>query len=150
MRSLNNHEIRPGWRLSVTRSVDNQKLCLKTIPPISPEVKEDQVVEELRKILDGVISLRFLSKFWLEVKFDSHRQAALARRKVVPGNLSIFQRNKIKEVDWADPDIELSPRERSKMILVKGFSEPCPEQRIFRMFSRLSGGLVRLGTFSRL
>ena len=119
-------------------SVDNQKLCLKTFPPISPNVNEDQVVEELRKILDGVTSLRFLNKFWMEVKFDSHRQAALARRKVVPGTLSIFQRNKIKEVEWADPDIELAPRE-NKTILAKGFSGPSPQLRIFRMLNTLSG-----------
>ena len=140
VRSLNNYQIRPGWRLAVTRSVDNQKLCLKTIPPISPDTKEQEVVEELHKILDGVLSVRFLNRVWLEVKFESHRQAALARRKVVPGTLSIFQRVNIREVDWADPDIETQPRERNRTVLVKGFSEPSPEQRILKMFNTLSGG----------
>ena len=40
------------------------------------------------------------------VEYDSHRNAALARRMLVPGNVFLFDMP-IQRVDWAEPDIEV-------------------------------------------
>jgi hypothetical protein len=39
------------------------------------------------------------------VEYKTHRAAALARRKLVPGKVFLFDME-IKKVDWAEPEIE--------------------------------------------
>ena len=95
---LNNYPIRPGTQLAVTKSVDNRRLCIKTFPSLSLEITMGEIREELRGILEGVEGVRFISTGWLEVEFQSHRLAALARRQLQPGNLTIFRTVVIREV----------------------------------------------------
>ena len=97
-KQLNNHQIRPGTFLAVTKSVDNRSLCIKTVPSLSPEITAGEIREELRGILEGVEGVRFISSRWLEVEFQSHRLAALARRQLLPGNITIFRTVVIREV----------------------------------------------------
>ena len=97
-KKLNNYQIRPGTFLAVTKSVDNRRLCLKTLPSLSLEITAGEVREELRGLLEGVEGVRFLSTKWLEVEFQSHRLAALARRQLLPGNLTIFRNVNIRQV----------------------------------------------------
>ena len=98
IKQLNNYAIRPGTLLAVTKSVDNRRLCMKTIPSLSLEITAGEVREELRGILEGVEGVRFISTRWLEVEFQSHRLAALARRQLLHGNLTIFRTVVIREV----------------------------------------------------
>ena len=97
-KKLNNYQIRPGTFLAVTKSVDNRRLCLKTLPSLSLEITAGEVREELRGLLEGVEGVRFLSTKWLEVEFQSHRMAALARRQLLPGNLTVFRTVAIRQV----------------------------------------------------
>ena len=78
--------------------MDNRRLCVKTIPSLSLEITAEEVREELRGLLEGVEGVRFLSTKWLEVEFQSHRMAALARRQLLPGNLTFFRTVAIRQV----------------------------------------------------
>ena len=98
VKQLNNYPIRPGNQLAVTKSVDNRRLCIKTLPSISLEITAGEVRKELRGILEGVEGVRFISTRWLEVEFQSHRLAALARRQLLPGTITIFRTVVIREV----------------------------------------------------
>ena len=98
IRQLNNYPIRPGTQLAVIQSVDNRRLGIKTNPSISLEITAGNVREELRGILEGVEGVRFISTRWLEVEFQSHRLAALAKRHLLPGNLHIFRDVVIRQV----------------------------------------------------
>ena len=98
IRKLHNYEIRPGYYLAVTRSVDNRKLVIKPFPALDGKVTEEEVRVELDKILEGVVRVRFISSRWLELEFVSHRMAAVARRSLVPGNLTMFQNIGITQV----------------------------------------------------
>ena len=40
IKSLHNYQIRPGYPLAVTESVDNRRLCIKTQPPLDHDVTE--------------------------------------------------------------------------------------------------------------
>ena len=102
IRKLHNYEIRPGYYLAVTRSVDNRKLVIKPSPAIEGNVTEEEVRVELEKILEGVVRVRFISSRWLELEFVSHRMAAVARRILVPGNLTMFQNIGITQVRARD------------------------------------------------
>ena len=98
IKQLNNYPIRPGTLLAVSKSVDNRMLCIKTVPSLSLEITAEDAREELRGILEGVEGVRFISTRWLEVEFQSHRLAAVARRQLLPGNLYIFRTVAIREV----------------------------------------------------
>ena len=80
------------------QSVDNRRLCIKTIPSLSPEITAGDAREELRGMLEGVDGVRYISTGWLELEFQSHRLAALARRQLLPGNLQMFGTVVITEV----------------------------------------------------
>ena len=98
IKQLNNYPIRPGTKLAVSKSVDNRRLCIKTVPSLSLEITAGDTREELRGILEGVEGVRFISTKWLEGEFQSHRLAALARRQLLPGNLQMFRTVTIREV----------------------------------------------------
>ena len=78
--------------------MDNRRLCIKTVPSLSLEITAGDAREELRGILEGVEGVRTISTRWLEVEFQSHRLAALARRQLLPGNLQMFGTVVITEV----------------------------------------------------
>ena len=98
VRRLHDYEVRPGYFLAVTKSVDNRKLVIKPNPALAPNVREEDVREELRQQLEGIVGVRFISSRWMEVEFESHKRAALARRIIVPGSLTIFQGTLITQV----------------------------------------------------
>ena len=123
--------------------MDNKKLCIRSVPPIASAYTAEKVLEELRKDLDGATAVRLLKKGWIQVEFTSHRNAALARRKLVRGDVVLFQsRNIIREVDWAAPDMEdyLNNLQRKKTISVRNLPGNITKQRISRAFNFLSGG----------
>ena len=84
----------------MTKSVDNRGLVMKPKPSLGPDVTEEAAREELKKILEGVVSVRFISTQWMEVHFMSHKLAAVARRTLVPGNVTIFQNISVSQVRY--------------------------------------------------
>ena len=98
IKKLNNYEIRPGSFLAVTKSVDNRKLVMKPFPALAPNVTEMATRDELKKTLEGVVGVRFISTRWIEVEFMSHKEAALSRRMIIPGTMTIFQNISLRQV----------------------------------------------------
>eukprot|EP00092_Neocalanus_flemingeri_P038060 GFUD01041429.1.p1 GENE.GFUD01041429.1~~GFUD01041429.1.p1 ORF type:complete len:420 (-),score=146.09 GFUD01041429.1:126-1331(-) len=142
IKKINNHYIRPGYPLAVTRSVDNRKLCIKAMPPLDKEIEED-VVNELGNVVEGINRIKYQTRGWLEVEFSTHRLAALARRQLVPGHVVLFESVEIKEVDWADPEGDCVGQEsQSKIISVRNLPSSTSHLRVGDMFNNLSGGQV--------
>lgn len=142
IKKLNNYHVRPGYPLAVTRSVDNRKLSIKTMPSLEKETEKD-VINELSSIVEGVEIVKYQARGWIEVEFSSHRLAALARRQLVPGNVVMFDNIYVKQVDWADPEIELSGQELfGKVLTVKNIPFDTPEHVVMDIFNRLSEGQV--------
>ena len=76
--------------------------------------------------------------------FESHRAAAQARRILVPGQVKLFNVSGIKQVDWAEPDMEgVSKEPPKKKIFVKGFPQYLSEDEIRAYFNGLSQGQVQ-------
>eukprot|EP00092_Neocalanus_flemingeri_P034868 GFUD01037943.1.p1 GENE.GFUD01037943.1~~GFUD01037943.1.p1 ORF type:complete len:538 (+),score=170.03 GFUD01037943.1:92-1705(+) len=142
IKKITNHHIRPGYPLAVTRSVDNRKLCIKALPPLDREIEED-VINELGNVVDGVNRIKYQTRGWLEVEFSTHRLAALARRQLVPGNVVLFESVEIKEVDWADPEGDCDGQEsQGKIISVRNLPSSTNHLRLGDLFNNLSGGQV--------
>ena len=76
--------------------------------------------------------------------FESHRAAALARRILVPGLTRLFNVSGIKQVDWADPDMEgVITEPPRKKIFIKGFPPYLSEEAIRAYFNDLCQGRVQ-------
>ena len=92
--------------------------------------------------MDGVSGVKFIARRWLQIEFDSHRMAALARRQLVPGNQTMFGHVLIKQVDWADPEENLLTGVDNKVISVRGIVASVSEAEIKHWFNILTEGQV--------
>lgn len=105
--ALNGLEIRPGHKIGVVKSIDNCRLFFGGVP--KDKTKED-FTNELCKILDGITDIflypnphdKTQNRGFIFVEFKDHRSAAMARRKLIPGKVVLW--NHEIAVDWADPE----------------------------------------------
>lgn len=111
--NLNNFTVRGKTKIAVCLSVDNRRLFIGNIP-------KDKSMTEIRSVLvkyvDGIVDVivyadpynPVLNRGFVFVEFESHRLAAIARRHLAPGNLSLW--GQVAFVDWAEPLPVLSPQ----------------------------------------
>ncbi|XP_034721164.1 APOBEC1 complementation factor-like, partial [Etheostoma cragini] len=93
MKQLNNYEIRTGRLLGVCASVDNCRLFVGGIPKTK---MREEILTEMRKVTDGVVDVivypsaadKSKNRGFAFVEYESHRAAAMARRKLLPGRHS--------------------------------------------------------------
>lgn len=104
---LDSYEIRPGHRIGVVKSVDNCRLFFGGVPK---HKAKEEFLEELNKILEGITDIylypsthdKNLNRGFIFVEFKDHRAAAMARRKLIPGKVVLWDHE--IAVDWADPE----------------------------------------------
>lgn len=82
---------RTGRLLGVCASVDNCRLFVGGIPKTK---KREEILSEMKKVTDGVMDVivypsaadKSKNRGFAFVEYESHRAAAMARRKLLPGN----------------------------------------------------------------
>ena len=70
-------------------------------------------MEEMKKVTDGVIDVivypnatdKSKNRGFAFVEYESHRAAAMARRKLLPGRIQLWDHQ--IAVDWAEPEQEV-------------------------------------------
>jgi len=75
--------------------------------------RQDEIMEEMKKVTDGVIDVivypnaadKTKNRGFAFVEYESHRAAAMARRKLLPGRIQLW--NHQIAVDWAEPEQEV-------------------------------------------
>ncbi len=90
IKELNNFEIKPGKFIGVIPSVDNRKLWISGIPKNRSAA---EIQDEMSKLTDGVTNVyiynshldKSKTRGYAFIEYETHRHAALARRKLVPG-----------------------------------------------------------------
>jgi len=110
LKGLNNYEIRSGKLLGVCRSVDNCRLFVGGIPKAK---KKPEIMEEMKKVSDGVVDVivypsaadKTKNRGFAFVEYESHKTAAMARRKLMPGKIQLW--GQPIAVDWAEPEIDV-------------------------------------------
>lgn len=77
------------------------------------------------------------------VEYETHRAAALARRKLVPGKVFLFG-VEVGQVDWAEPEPEVDEEQMKhiKILYVRHLNMATTEQTLMTCFSQLSNGQV--------
>ena len=107
IKDLNNYEIRKGRLLGVCSSVDNCRLFVGGIPK---NKNREDIHQEMSKVTDGVIDVivypsavdKSKNRGFAFVEYESHRSAAMARRKLIPGRIQLWGHQ--IAVDWAEPE----------------------------------------------
>ena len=122
VKDMNNYEIRPNHGIGVCQSVDNCRLFVGGIPKTK---KREEILDQMCQITEGVVDVivypstndKTKNRGFAFVEYESHRSAAMARRKLLPGNIQLWGQQ--IAVDWAEPENQV---DEDVMANVKNFS----------------------------
>uniref|UniRef100_A0A3Q3JGM4 APOBEC1 complementation factor n=1 Tax=Monopterus albus TaxID=43700 RepID=A0A3Q3JGM4_MONAL len=147
MKQLNNYEIRNGRLLGVCASVDNCRLFVGGIPKTK---KREEILAEMRKVTEGVVDVivypsatdKTKNRGFAFVEYESHRTAAMARRKLLPGRIQLW--GHAIAVDWAEPEVEVDEDTMAtvKILYVRNLMLQTTEETIENEFNSLKPGAV--------
>ncbi|XP_069134053.1 probable RNA-binding protein 46 isoform X3 [Argopecten irradians] len=144
VREMNNFEIRKGRLLGVCISVDNCRLFVGGIPKTKGR---DEILQEMKKVTEGVTDVivypsvvdKTKNRGFAFVEYESHRAAAMARRKLIPGRIQLWG-NQIA-VDWAEPeqDVDEDTMSKVRILYVRNLMLNTTEETIQQYFSKACG-----------
>uniref|UniRef100_A0A8C5TVE1 APOBEC1 complementation factor n=1 Tax=Malurus cyaneus samueli TaxID=2593467 RepID=A0A8C5TVE1_9PASS len=147
IKTLNNYEIRNGRLLGVCASVDNCRLFVGGIPKTK---KREEILAEMKKVTDGVVDVivypsaadKTKNRGFAFVEYESHRAAAMARRKLLPGRIQLWGHP--IAVDWAEPEVEVDEDTMSsvKILYVRNLMLSTTEETIEKEFNNIKPGAV--------
>jgi Q family heterogeneous nuclear ribonucleoprotein R len=136
---LNNYEIRKGRLIGLCPSIDNCRLFVGGIPKCK---KREEIFEEISKLIDDVVNVivypsahdKTKNRGFAFIQFSNHRAAAVARRKLLPSHVKLF--NQAIAVDWAEPEQEVDDDIMStvKILYVRNLMLTTTEETIKREF----------------
>ncbi|KAL1235603.1 APOBEC1 complementation factor [Trichinella pseudospiralis] len=141
---LNGFEIRRGRFIGVLKSVDNCRLYVSGIP--RDKCRED-VRSEIARLTDGVVDVilypsamdKSKNRGFAFIEYESHRSAAMARRKLAPNRLTLWG-NEIT-VDWAEPerDVDEETMAQVKKLYVRNLMMHTTEEHLREVVEAISG-----------
>ncbi|KAB1271761.1 APOBEC1 complementation factor [Camelus dromedarius] len=147
IKQLNNYEIRNGRLLGVCASVDN---CRLFVGGILKTKKREEILSEMKKVTDGVVDVivypsaadKTKNRGFAFVEYESHRAAAMARRKLLPGRIQLWGHP--IAVDWAEPEVEVDEDTMSsvKILYVRNLMLSTSEEMIEKEFNNIKPGAV--------
>ena len=148
VKELNNYEIKPGKSIGVINSVDNRKLWISGIPK---DRSAEEIKQEMANYTDGVTSVYLYNSHtdkkktrgYAFIEYVTHRAAALARRKLVPGRITLFDQE-IDRVDWAEPENEVDEEimAKVKVLFIRNLSADTTEDMISAVYEERANGDV--------
>ncbi|ESO87015.1 hypothetical protein LOTGIDRAFT_127955 [Lottia gigantea] len=143
IKELNNFEIRKGRLLGVCASVDNCRLFVGGIPK---NKQRDEIKEEMQKVTEGVVKVivypsvmdKTKNRGFAFVEYSSHRDAAMARRKLIPGRIQLWGHQ--IAVDWAEPeqDVDEDVMSNVRVLYVRNLMLDTSEETVRDIFERAS------------
>lgn len=151
LKGLNNREIKNGKLLGVCRSVDNCRLFVGGIPKSKMKI---EILEEMKKVTEGVVNVivypsaadKTKNRGFAFIEYQTHKQAAQARRKLMPGKIQLW--NHQIAVDWAEPEIDIDDdiMAKVKILYIRNLMLHTQEDTLLMLFSNITG----VGTIERV
>ncbi|XP_054708036.1 probable RNA-binding protein 46, partial [Uloborus diversus] len=145
IKGLDDFEIRPDRHIGVCKSIDNCRLFIGGIPK---DKSREEIEKEVNKHTDGVSKVILYSNYvdksknrgFAFVEYESHRAAAMARRKLLNNGIKMFDHD--IAVDWAQPEaqVEDETMRRVTVLYVRNLSSNTSEDILRSMFS-MAGSL---------
>lgn len=149
IKMLDNYEIRPGLKIGVCRSVDNCRLFVGSIPKDKGREEIRLAMSEITDdvsdvIIDPGTNIGELNRGYAYVEYSSHRAAAMARRKLIPGRITLFGYE--VAVDWADPesDIKSDTTMSCRSVTVRNLRPTTTEFSVWSAFNNLKPGSIEI------
>ena len=95
------------------------------------------------RIRENIWWTHYRTRGYAFVEYLTHRHAALARRKLVPGRNFLFDQE-IERVDWAEPEHEVDPdiMARVKVLFIRNLTMDTTQDEILATFEAASDGQV--------
>ncbi|XP_042890520.1 probable RNA-binding protein 46 isoform X4 [Penaeus japonicus] len=150
LRTLNNHEIRPNRFLGVMRSVDNNRLFVGGDPK---NRTREEVQDEMCRVTEGVVKIilypcvndRTKNRGYAFVEYESHKAAAMARRKMFSGRVLLWGNTEVK-VDWAEPELDVDKDVMAKVrvLYMRNLALCTTEDDIRKLCSNIVTGVERV------
>ncbi|XP_035462773.1 probable RNA-binding protein 46 isoform X1 [Scophthalmus maximus] len=144
---LDNYEVRPGKFIGVCVSLDNCRLFVGSIPK---DKRKDEIMAEMKKVTEGVSDVivypsstdKTRNRGFAFVEYKSHKAAAVARRKLLPGTCQLW--GQVIQVDWAEPekDVDEEVMQRVRVLYVRNLMLSTSEETLRHEFSRNKPGSV--------
>ncbi|XP_028329795.1 putative RNA-binding protein 46 isoform X2 [Gouania willdenowi] len=144
---LDNMEVRPGKFIGVCVSLDNCRLFIGDIPP---DKKREDILEEMNKVTEDVLDVMVYpnsfgknrSRGFAFVEYKTHKAAALARRKLIPGTFQLWGHN--IQVNWAEPEknVDEEHMQRVRVLFVRNLLPQTSQNTLYQVFSRFKPGSV--------
>lgn len=144
LKALNNYEIKQGKLLGVCRSVDNCRLFVGGIPKTK---KKDEIQDEMQKVTEGVVDVivypsaadKTKNRGFAFVEYESHKSAAMARRKLLPGKIQLW--NQPIAVDWAEPEVDVDDEimAQVKILYIRNLMLNTREETLENIFRNITG-----------
>ncbi|KAH9282897.1 APOBEC1 complementation factor [Echinococcus granulosus] len=141
---LNNYEIRKGKTIGVCLSVDNCRLFVGGIPK---NKTKEEILVEMQKVTDGVkdvicypsVADKSKNRGFAFVEYESHKAAAMARRKLIPGRIQPWGQQ--IAVDWAEPEREVNEEimMKVKILYVRNLMLGTTEEQLRAQFLEAAG-----------
>ncbi|NXI61715.1 RBM46 protein, partial [Anseranas semipalmata] len=136
-----------GKLIGVCVSLDNCRLFIGAIPK---EKKKEEILNEMKKVTEGVVDVivypnatdKTKNRGFAFVEYESHRAAAMARRRLIPGTFQLWGHT--IQVDWADPEKEVDEEtmQRVKVLYVRNLMISTTEDTIKAEFNKFKPGVV--------
>jgi len=142
VKNMDKVEVRGGRKLGVCLSQANNRLFVGSIP--KSKTKKDifdefsTKVEELSDVILYISSEdKSKNRGFAFLEFSTHKDAALARRKLMSGRIKVFG-NITPTVDWADPVVEPDEEIMSKVkvVYVRNLSPAIDETKLNELFKQ--------------
>jgi Q family heterogeneous nuclear ribonucleoprotein R len=143
-KELNDFEIRNRRYLGACLSVDNCRLFVGGIPR---NKQKEEILEEMKTVADGVIDAivypsitdKTKNRGFAFIEFETHRAAAMARRKLLPGRIQLW--GQPIAVDWAEPEQEVDEDVMAKVriLYVRNLMLSTTEETLEQAFSKAAG-----------
>ncbi|CAL1293522.1 unnamed protein product, partial [Larinioides sclopetarius] len=147
IKGLDDYEIRSNRHIGVCKSIDNCRLFIGGIPK---DKNKDEIMNEISKFTEGVSKVILYSSIldktknrgFAFVEYESHRAAAMARRKLIANSVKLFDHE--IAVDWAQPEaqVEDETMRRVKVLYVRNLAPITTEEQLHLLFSM--GGALRV------
>ncbi|XP_076293320.1 uncharacterized protein LOC143215246 [Lasioglossum baleicum] len=106
VKELDQFEIYPGKRIGVVASVNNRRLYINQLPPTMDTATIVKRFYEITDDVETVSVYRNMNGFvsYVLVSYNTHRGAAMGRRRLVPESLTLFPNCEVI-VEWANPNM---------------------------------------------
>ncbi|EPY76540.1 putative RNA-binding protein 46 [Camelus ferus] len=136
-----------GYAFVMYTTKEEAQLFIGAIPK---EKKKEEILDEMKKVTEGVVDVivypsatdKTKNRGFAFVEYESHRAAAMARRKLIPGTFQLWGHT--IQVDWADPEKEVDEEtmQRVKVLYVRNLMISTTEETIKAEFNKFKPGAV--------